>query len=236
MRAVRFVIGLALLPACAAFSAVAADMLRLPQAGGNWWSDPQTAMLGGFLAWIAVFYLLPSPVRAYVLAHELTHALWGALMGAQVKSMRVSKESGSVTLSKTNILITLAPYFFPLYAVIVIAAYCAVSLFRDVRPYTAWWLGLVGFAWGFHFTFTVSTLIQRQPDIQRYGRVFSYAVIYLVNAASLCVWIVAVTEAGAADLGRASWNRTRQSYARVAAASRRGAAAVRTSGIFQKAQ
>jgi len=229
-------IGLALAPACAAFSAVIADMLRLSDGSDSWWLDPQTAMLGGFLAWIAVFYLLPSPVRAYVLAHELTHALWGALMGARVESMRISKESGSVTLSKTNLLITLAPYFFPLYAVIVIAAYYAVSFFRDVRPYTAWWLALVGFAWGFHFTFTISTLVQRQPDILRYGRVFSLAVIYLANVASLCVWITAVTGAGARNLGGAAWGRTRQSYMWVAAAGRRGAAAIRASGILQGAQ
>jgi hypothetical protein len=236
VKVARFMIGLALMPACAAFSAVVADMLRLSGGGESWWRDPPTAMLGGFLAWVAAFYLLPSPIRAYVLAHELTHALWGALMGARIESMRISKESGSVTLSKTNLLITLAPYFFPLYAVIVIAAYYAVSFFRDVRPFTAWWLALVGFAWGFHFTFTVSTLLQRQPDILRYGRVFSLAVIYLVNVASLCAWITAVTEVGARDLGGAAWKRTRQSYMWVTEAGRRGAAAIKAGGIFQKKQ
>lgn len=225
MKAIRFLIGLALFPACAAFSVVAADMLRLPSAGDTWWRDPATAMICGFAAWIAIFYLLPSPVRAYVLAHELTHALWGAMMGARVSSMKVSRERGSVTLSKTNFLVTLAPYFFPLYAVLVIIAYLAVSMFRDVRPYAAWWLALVGFAWGFHFTFTISTLMQRQTDIQRYGRVFSYSVIYLANVASLCVWIVAVTGAGFGDLAGASWRRTRQSYEWTAKTCRRAAAA-----------
>jgi hypothetical protein len=150
---------------------------------------------GGFLFWIFLYFVLPLPVRTYVLAHELTHALWGTLMGARIFKMRVLKNNGSVTLSKSNFLIALAPYFFPLYTVMVIAGYYVLSIFYDVEAYYLFWLGLVGFTWGFHFTFTISTLLQHQSDINEYGAVFSYALIYLLNAAGICIWIVMVSAA-----------------------------------------
>jgi hypothetical protein len=211
MKFLRFALGILLIPACVGLSLAAADVFSLSSASLDWWRDPQVMMMIGFLAWIAVFYLLPSPVRAYVLAHELTHALWGSLMGASVKSMRVSGDSGSVTLSRANFIVTLAPYFFPLYAVLIIAAFHVAAFFRDMRPWMPAWLVLVGFAWGFHFTFTLSTLMQRQSDILRYGRVFSYTVIFLVNAASLCVWTVAVTDVRMSQLADVSLKRMGQS-------------------------
>ena len=73
----------------------------------------------GFALWLFPFFCLPRPTRSYVLAHELTHALWGWVMGARIKRMRISKSSGSVTLTKSNFLVALAPYFFPLYTVLV---------------------------------------------------------------------------------------------------------------------
>ena len=60
----------------------------------------------------AVFY---KPMRTYVFGHELTHALTGLLSGARIKKFKVSKNSGSVSLTKDNIFITLSPYFIPIY-------------------------------------------------------------------------------------------------------------------------
>ncbi|MFH0881198.1 MAG: hypothetical protein V2A34_15915, partial [Lentisphaerota bacterium] len=120
------------------------------------------------------------------------HALWAALMGAKVSALKVSKKGGSVRLSKKNFLITLAPYFFPLYTVLVMAGYFILNLFFDLRLYEPFWLGLVGFTWGFHLTFTVTTLMEHQPDIHENGRLFSYAVIYLLNILGIGLWIVMV--------------------------------------------
>ena len=40
-----------------------------------------------------------------------------------------------------------------------------------------------------------------RPDIDVYGRVFSYGVIALVNLGGVCLWIVAVSSATMGDLG-----------------------------------
>jgi hypothetical protein len=150
------------------------------------------SLLFGFLLWVILFMCLPRPTRSYVLAHELTHALWGWVMGANIKRVRVSKNGGSVTLTKSNFLIALAPYFFPLYTVLAILGYYIFSIFFDLRTYEPFWLGLVGLTWGFHVTFTITTLWQHQPDIRENGRLFSYALIYFMNVLGLCLWVVMV--------------------------------------------
>ena len=78
-------------------------------------------LLAGAACWLVIFLLLPKPMWIYVFGHELTHALWTWLFGGRVKKMKVTSAGGHVVVSKTNFLIALAPYFFPLYAVLVIA-------------------------------------------------------------------------------------------------------------------
>jgi hypothetical protein len=194
LRIVRFFIGLLLLPVCVAVTQAVVSLARLAQAA----SDsiiPLSAWAfgGGFVLWLIVFLTLPRPVRTYVLAHELTHALWGTLMGEKVLGMRVSAQKGSVTLSGSNFLITLAPYFFPLYTILVIIGYALLALFWEPGDYYLVWLALVGLTWGFHFTFTISSLLQHQTDIKECGHLFSYTIIYLFNILGIGFWIVAVS-------------------------------------------
>ena len=182
---------------CAAATQAVTGLVRCcaqPSASGNI-SSAGWALVGGFLVWLFLYFTLPRPVRSYVLAHELTHALWGSMMGARVSDMKVSGQSGSVTLSKTNFVITLAPYFFPLYTVLAIALYYLLSVFIAVAPYHLYWLALVGFTWGFHFTFTISTLAQHQTDIRACGILFSYTVIALLNVLGIGLWVVMVSSA-----------------------------------------
>lgn len=150
------------------------------------------ALPAAFLAWVLIFFILPRPFRTYVLGHELTHALWALLMGGRVGKMKVGKTGGHVELSKTNFVITLAPYFFPFYTTIVIAAYYISGRWLDMETYLAWWLGAVGLTWSFHVTFTLHILSQRQPDIQEHGRIFSYTVIYTMNVLVIALMMIAL--------------------------------------------
>lgn len=192
-RLLKLLIGVALLPFCVGATRTLWFLLRSIQPP-SYTAVPLSTwgLAGGFLLWLLLFFCLPRPVRSYVLAHELTHALWGWLMGARVSKLRVSGKSGSVTLSKSNFIIALAPYFFPFYTVLVIAAYVVLSLFLDLRAYEPLWLGFVGLTWGFHLTFTVTTLMTHQPDIHQNGRIFSYAIIYFLNILGIGFWVVAV--------------------------------------------
>jgi hypothetical protein len=113
-------------------------------------------------------------------------------MGAKVGKMKVSKNGGHVMLSKSNFIISLAPYFFPLYTGLVIALWYGIGCFIDVSRYAPWGLAAVGLTWGFHVTFTIYMLSQQQPDIQENGRLFSYVIIYLANLFFVALWIIVI--------------------------------------------
>lgn len=200
MRILKGIIGLLLLPA--AWTALAGTVrllasLRPDQLGAH----PHAAygLAIGFGLWVLLFFVLPRPMRTYVLGHELTHAFWALLMGARVSRLRVTARGGSVNVSKSNWLITLAPYFFPFYTMLVIAAAAAIGRFIDLRPYEPLVLGAVGLTYAFHVTFTIAMLLLRQPDIQEHGRLFSYTVIVILNALGIGCWIVAAGHPTLAD-------------------------------------
>lgn len=179
-KALKLIVGLLLLPLVYASTTTFVAQLGATK---NWTMLDQTVywFLGGFAIWILLFFMLPRPIRTYVLAHELTHALWGMLMGARVSRLRVSRNGGSVTLTKTNFLITLAPYFFPFYSILALAAFVLISLRWDMDIYRPFWYAVFGLTWSFHVTFTLDMIGSHQPDIQEHGRVFSYAVVYCIN-------------------------------------------------------
>lgn len=195
MNIIRFLVAIVLVPVCVAATDTLASLVACVSPSGPGIPLAVWPLVGGFLLWLVIYFTLPRPVRAYVLAHELTHALWAKLWGARVFSVQVSRQSGSVAISKSNFLIVLAPYFFPFYTVLVILAYLVAGIFVDVESYYPYWLAVVGLTWGFHVTFTVVTLLQRQSDIREYGHFFSYMVIYLMNVMGVCLWVVGVSAA-----------------------------------------
>ncbi len=226
MKLLKLLVGLALVPLAASATLTLAALVRDLYAGASGpWPASFWGLAIGFGLWLLLFLAFPRPLRAYVLGHELTHALWAWLMGARVSRLRVGAQGGSVNVSHTNFLITLAPYFFPLYTILVMLAYFTAALFHDQRAYAPLWLGSIGLTWAFHLTFTVDMLRHRQQDIQDQGHVFSYVVIYLLNVLGICLWIVLVApptlrqyvEQSRADASRV-WQASRALYARAAQA------------------
>lgn len=199
LKFIKLLIGLLLLPLCTAATRCAYQLLS---ESANTSREPfileEWALPIGFILWLITYFIFPKPQRTYILAHEFTHALWGLLLGARVGKMRIGHDGGSVELSKTNFIIALSPYFFPLYTVVIILTYLTLQFFTDVTPWRGLSLALIGFTWSFHITFTIATLTQHQSDIHEHGRLFSYGIIYLFNLLGICCWITAI---GAPD-----WN------------------------------
>ncbi|MBR3221223.1 MAG: hypothetical protein IKF72_03245 [Kiritimatiellae bacterium] len=196
----RLLTGIALLPACWGFMRALFDAI-VASAGAEGMSPEALSLLGGIAAFALAWMALSHPVKAYVLGHELTHALWGLLFGARPSDLRVGEGGGSVRLTKSNILITLAPYFFPFYTFVVIV--CALVTFAFLRPLPCLplWMFLIGFTWAFHVLFTLETLGQRQPDVKLYGRIFSWTFIFLVNVMIVLVWLASATPVTFASVG-----------------------------------
>jgi signal transduction histidine kinase len=94
-----------------------------------------------------------------------------------------------VVVTKSNFVIALAPYFFPLYAVLVVLAFLAGQRIWDWRVYLVWFHLLLGAAYAFHVTLTWHILKHDQSDISGQGYLFSAVVIFLGNIAVLLVGI-----------------------------------------------
>jgi hypothetical protein len=176
---IKFILALALLPVCA--GAAQALWMVIQRCGGA--DTTWVPFLAGAACWIVIFLLLPKPMWIYVFGHELTHALWTWLFWGQVKKMKITAAGGHVVISKTNFLIVLAPYFFPLYAVTVIGGF-ALGHWLWRWPLVYFHL-LVGAAYAFHVTLTIHLLQTRQSDITSQGYLFSGVVIFLGNVCVL---------------------------------------------------
>ena len=208
----RLLLGLVLLPACWGVSRAFFDAIVVAAGATGWMSAEALSLLGGVMAFALAWLALSHPVRLYVLGHELTHALWGLFFGARPSDVRVSASGGSVRLTKTNLLITLAPYFFPFYTFIVIVVALVTYAFIRPLPCLPLWLFLVGFTWSFHALFTLETLTQRQPDVKLYGRIFSWVFIFLVNILIILVWLALMTPLSFSDLGQILLDRIVSAY------------------------
>jgi hypothetical protein len=183
---VKMFVGILLLPVCA--GTAKAVWLALGQMGGA--DRVWLPMLAGAACWIVVFLLLPKPMWVYVFGHELTHAVWTWIFRGSVKKFKVGSEGGHIVGTKSNFLIVLAPYFFPLYAVLLGLVYVVFYVFGAWhRAYAPWFHLLLGAAYAFHLTLTWHVLQTRQSDITSQGRIFSAAVIFLGNAMVLLIGV-----------------------------------------------
>lgn len=132
--------------------------------------------------------------RAYVFGHELTHALaaWG--MGASVLGFKATGSGGHVDLSKSNALIALAPYCVPIYAVLAVAGFRALSWLRPAAASYELFLLVLGATLAFHALKTGEVLWdRRQPDLAAGGgAVFSLSCIALANGLLLLLLVKAL--------------------------------------------
>lgn len=213
----RLLIAVALWPCCWALSRALWDggLYALGASRGGY---EGLSFWGGALVFVASWYIFPRPVKTYVLGHELTHALWGLLFGARPSRLRVGASGGSVNLTKTNVLITLAPYFFPFYTFCVLLIYFITSLFVRPVPYPAVWFFAVGWTWAFHILFTFDALGRRQSDVQSYGRLFSWTFITGLNLIFILIWLTVTTSLTFAQLGAILKERMASAYTGVYAA------------------
>lgn len=193
----KLVIALLLLPVCAGAGEALWQVLRASGNADTIW----VATLSGAACWLVIYLLLPKPMWVYVVGHEFTHALWTWLLGGRVKKFKVGSGGGHVIVTKNNFIIALAPYFFPLYAVLVVGAFVAGDAAWNWRGYIVWFHLLLGAAYSFHLTLTWHILKSRQTDITEQGYLFSAVVIFLGNISVLLLGVPLLT--GKVSVGEA---------------------------------
>jgi len=179
----KLAVAVLLLPCCGGAVGALFRVIRATGPVEAFW----VPFIGGGACWLGIFLLLPKPMLVYVFGHELTHALWTWLFGGRVKRFKFSPKGGHVIVTKTNFLIILAPYFFPLYSILVVLAFALGHLLFGWNQYRVWFHLLLGAAYAFHLTLTWHILQTRQSDITSQGYLFSAVVIFLGNIVVLLV-------------------------------------------------
>ena len=186
---IKLIIAVLLLPVCAGAGMTLWSVMK---ACGN--ADVTLVpVAGGALCWLAIYLLLPKPMWIYVFGHELTHVIWVWLFGGSVKQFKATSEGGHVIVDKTNFLIALSPYFFPLYAVMVVAVFVTGHLLWNWTGFMVWFHLLVGAAYAFHITLNAHVLKTQQSDITSQGYLFSAVVIFLGNVLVLLIGLPLLT-------------------------------------------
>lgn len=179
----RFVTGLLLLPFVWAECLALFDVL--PGAFSPdfpFLSRELLAVFGGIALWLVIAWRASVSNWFYVFGHELTHAAWGLLTFSKVSKISVTSRGGYCLINNPGMFTTLAPYFIPFYVVVLLALRALLGIWFDMTPFAPWWFCALGFAYGFHLTNTVVSIVTvDQPDIRAYGRFFSCAFILAAN-------------------------------------------------------
>jgi hypothetical protein len=181
----KTIIAILLLPVCVGAGLALWKVLRASGEADTTW----VPFLAGAACWVVIYVLLPKPMWLYVFGHELTHVLWVWLLGGRVKQFKASAKGGQVVVTKSNFAVALAPYFFPLYAIVVVLLFALGQWWWDWHSSRPWFHLLLGAAYSFHVTLNWHILQHNQTDITDQGYLFSTVVIFLGNVAVLVVAI-----------------------------------------------
>lgn len=190
-RWVNTLIGLFLLPIAGLLTQTFFTCFsRETVAHGFWASEEFWFFNLGAILWLIFFFGLPRPVVVYVFGHELTHAIWVWLMGGRVTDFKVGRDGGHIVTDMNNVFIALAPYFYPIYSMLLLVIYGVASLFTDLTPYHRLFFVLLGGTWSFHASFTLWMIPKGQSDLTYHGTFYSLVIIYIMNLLVLSVMLI----------------------------------------------
>lgn len=141
-------------------------------------------LMAGVGCMFLMYHWVPKPMWIYVFGHEFTHATATMAFGGRVTGLKVTSDGGHVLVTKDNFIITLAPYFIPLYSAAVLVLF---AIGRAVWDWSGPWVwGIffwaLGATYAFHILLTWYILHTRQPDITSQGYLFSGVIIFVGNA------------------------------------------------------
>ena len=140
------------------------------------------ALAGSLSFGLCLFGFIIDLKRTYVFAHEFAHWFFAKLCFRKTGKFNIGKNGGSVEIQNPNLLITLAPYFFPTYTFFWLPSY---FFFKYLFRPTDWNMPIfftgIGLSFAFHLAMTIKALRQEQSDLKRYGLPLSSTTILLSN-------------------------------------------------------
>jgi len=125
----------------------------------------------GMLLWL----LLGRFLRFFhVFEHEVTHLVTGLIFFIQPRQLVASESGGRMEMYGNNFIVSLAPYFVPLFSLVLMAL---MPLFDSTVGVYA--CGMLGLFTGYHLITNLQEFSFHQPDIRSHGPLFS---------TTLCLW------------------------------------------------
>ncbi len=140
------------------------------------------AFLGGALAYLILKIMASarSNISMQILAHELTHTFFALLTFHKVVHIHLNMDESGGSMGfkgKGNWLITIAPYFFPLFLFFMMLI---VTFFSNKIPNSLLVNGLFGYFFAYHLESILVQIHGEQPDFQEVG--FPFCALFLPGA------------------------------------------------------
>ncbi|MEA2097151.1 MAG: hypothetical protein U9P73_10730 [Candidatus Cloacimonadota bacterium] len=112
--------------------------------------------------------------------HELTHLLVGLLFFKKISRFHATdNEGGHIALHGSNFLITLAPYFLPTFAMLLLPLYLIIN-----AEFYKYFYAVLGLLTSYHVFSTLQEFGFHQTDITKTGKVFSCIFLVFANIIS----------------------------------------------------
>lgn len=186
----KFGIGAFLLPVAWVLTLAILNVFNAGNTGSIWKSPEMVLFFTGLGLWSAYFLLFRQPTRVYVFGHELTHALFVILFFGKVGGFKVNEDSGYILSNKTNVWISLSPYFVPIYTLFSLSLLALINWAVPIPWIDRILFFSTGITWGFHLTFTLLMIQRGQSDLEENGLFFSLVLIYLLNLLQISFLLV----------------------------------------------
>ena len=142
----------------------------------KWFFLPLTLM-------IVIWLLVPGLGGSFlsILEHETTHMLFAVLTFHSPKDINIKRGFGGnfIYTGRGNWLISIAPYFFPTSAALVIGAGGFYAFFNQVPPQSYWLI--LGLMTGYHLISTLDEIHLGQTDFKAAGYLFSLLFLPGIN-------------------------------------------------------
>ena len=127
----------------------------------------------------------------FTIEHELTHVLFALLTFHKIIDFKASDRNGGHILFSGvgggNWLITISPYFFPTYSMIVI-----ISIYFFEPRFYPFLVMLLGYSMLYHIHSTYYEISLNQPDIKEAGIIFSFLFLPGANLLALIMILSAI--------------------------------------------
>jgi hypothetical protein len=118
----------------------------------------------------------------HVFEHEITHLVTGLAFFIQPRQLVASESGGRMEMYGNNFIVSLAPYFVPLFSLVLMALIPLLD--STVSMYAC---GVLGLVTGYHVITNLQEFSLQQPDIRNHGLVFSTLICLLGNVLALGV-------------------------------------------------